>query len=116
MDWCELPFEEANHSPVPVLSHPEHITVKSGEMFTLDAFESTDPDGDSFSFLWFNYPEAGSYKKLIKVNGAENVHMAHFTAPMVEKTETAHFILKVTDRGTPQLTSYKRVIVSIEPK
>jgi hypothetical protein len=115
MDWCEKTFEEANHAPVPILSHPEEITVKSGETCTLDAFESTDPDGDSFSFLWFNYPEAGTFKKLIKVNGTENVHKAHFTAPNVDKKETAHFILKITDKGSPQLSSYKRVIVTIKP-
>jgi hypothetical protein len=116
MDWCLRSFDDANHPPVPVLTHPEHITVKSGEGFTLDAFDTTDPDGDSFSFLWFNYPEAGTYKKLIKVNGAENAHMANFTAPEVDKEETAHFILKVTDKGEPQLSRYKRVIVKISPK
>lgn len=116
MDWCLMSYEEANHPPVPVLSHPEQITVKSGEDFTLDAFETTDPDGDSFSFLWFNYPEAGTYKKIIKVNLAENVHIAYFTAPEVDKKETAHFILKVTDKGEPQLSRYKRVIVTILPK
>lgn len=108
--------EEANHPPVPALIHPAHITVKSGEGFTLDAFDTTDPDGDSFGFLWFNYPEAGTYKKEIMVNGAENVHLAFFTAPEVEKKETAHFIVKVTDRGEPQLSRYKRVIVSILPQ
>jgi len=86
-----------------------HITlrVKSGASFTLNAFETTDPNGDSFSFLWLNYPEAGSYKKLISLNGAENVHAVYFTAPEVTKEETAHFILKVTDRGEPQLSRYK---------
>jgi hypothetical protein len=116
MDWCLMSYEEANHPPVPVLSHPEQITVKSGEEFTLDAFETTDPDGDSFSFLWYNYPEAGTYKKLIKVDLAENVHIAYLTAPKVDKKETAHFILKVTDKGEPQLSRYKRVIVTILPK
>jgi len=116
MDWCLLNYEEANHPPVPVLSHPDQITVKSGEGFTFDAFNTTDPDGDSFSFLWFNYPEAGTYKKLIQINGAENLHMANFTAPEVDKKETAHFILKVTDKGEPQLSGYKRIIVTIIPK
>ena len=115
MDWCFMPYEEANHPPVPVLSHPEQISVKSGEGFTLDAFDTSDPDADSFSFLWFNYPEAGTYNELIKVNGAENVHLAYFTAPKVNKEETAHFILKVTDRGEPPLSRYKRVIVTILP-
>ncbi|MBL6446722.1 DUF1593 domain-containing protein [Fulvivirga sp. 29W222] len=116
MDWCIMSYEEANHPPIPVLSHPEKITVRSGEGFVLDAIQTIDPDGDSFSFLWFNYPEAGTYKTLIKPNGAENVHIVYFTAPEVENEETAHFILKVTDRGVPQLSSYKRVIVSIQPK
>lgn len=116
MDWCLMSYEEANHPPVPALSHPEQITVKSGESFTLDAFDTSDPDGDNFGFLWFNYPEAGTYKKAIKVNGAENVHMAYFTAPKVEKVETAHFILKVTDKGEPQLSRYKRVVVTVIPK
>ncbi|MGQ1945587.1 nucleoside hydrolase-like domain-containing protein [Geofilum sp. OHC36d9] len=115
MYWCIRSYDEANHPPVPVLSHPDQITVKSGENFSLDAFETTDPDGDSFSFLWFNYPEAGTYKKMIKVNGAENVHSVNFTAPVVTKTETAHFILRVTDKGEPQLSRYKRVIVTIIP-
>jgi hypothetical protein len=115
MDWCLKSYEDANHPPVPVLSHPEQLSVKSGESFTLDAFGSYDPDGDNISFLWFNYPEAGTYKKGIKVNGAENVYKVHFTAPKVDKEETAHFILKVTDKGEPSLTRYKRVIVTIRP-
>ncbi len=115
MDWCLMSYEEANHPPVPVLSHPDHITVKSGEGVTLEAFDTTDPDGDSFSFLWFQYAEAGTYKKAINI-GAENVHLANFTAPEVDKEETVHFILKVTDKGEPQLSGYKRVIVTIVPK
>jgi len=116
MDWCIKSYEEANHPPVPVLGHPKEMTVKSGEGFGLDASGSYDPDGDNLSYLWFNYPEAGSYKKLIKVDGAENAHGAYVRVPEVEKNETAHFILKVTDKGKPPLSRYKRVIVTIVPK
>lgn len=115
MDWCVKPFSEANHPPVPVLSNPTEITVKSGEGFGFDASNSTDADGDSLSFLWFNYPEAGSYKKFIKIDSAENSHGAYVIAPKVEERETAHFILKVTDKGTPALSRYKRIIVNILP-
>ena len=116
MDWCTKSYDEANHPPIPVLSHPEQITVNAGEGFGLDAFDTTDPDGDSYSFLWFNYPEAGSYKKMIKITGAENAHGTYVIAPEVDKKETAHFILRVTDKGEPQLSRYKRVIVAIIPK
>jgi len=116
MDWCTKPYDEANHPPVPALNHPENITVKSGEGFGLDASGTTDPDGDNLSYLWFHYPEAGSYKKMIKINSAENACGVYVIAPEVEKTETAHFIFKVTDKGKPQLSRYKRVIVNIIPK
>jgi hypothetical protein len=116
MDWCLKSFQETNHPPVPVLAHPGEITVKSGEGFGLDASGSYDPDGDNLSFLWFNYPEAGSYKETIKIEGAENAHTAYVIAPKVTKKETAHFILRVTDKGNPQLSRYKRIVVTILPK
>ncbi len=116
MDWCTQSFEEANHPPVPVLGHPEEITVKSGEGFGLAAYDSYDPDGDNLSFLWFHYPEAGSYHKEIKLGPPENSHGIHGTAPVVDKKETVHIILKVTDKGEPQLSRYKRIIMTVVPK
>ncbi|MEQ8684878.1 MAG: DUF1593 domain-containing protein [Imperialibacter sp.] len=115
MDWCTMSYEEANHPPTPVLEHADRLTVKSGEGFGLDAFSSTDPDGDNLSFLWFHYPEAGSYKKQIDIS-AENVHGVYVKAPVVDKEETLHFILKLSDKGSPVLTRYKRVIVTVVPK
>jgi hypothetical protein len=116
MDWCIKSHQEANHPPVPVLGHSEQITVKSGESFGLDASGTFDPDGDNLTFLWFNYPEAGSYKKELKLGPPENSHGIYGTAPEVEKEETIHIILKVTDKGEPPLSRYKRVIVTIVPK
>jgi hypothetical protein len=116
MDWCTKSFQEVNHPPIPVLNSEGEITVKSGEGFGFEANNTYDPDGDSFSFLWFNYPEAGSYQKRIKAEGPENENGAYFIAPIVDKKETAHFILKVTDKGSPHLSGYKRLIVNIIPK
>lgn len=116
MDWCFLSYEEANHPPVLVLSHPEQINVKSGDGFMLDAFNSYDPDGDNLSFLWFQYPEAGSYKKAIRLGPPENSHRIFGSAPVVEEEHTVHIILKVTDKGEPPLTRYKRVILTIQPE
>ena len=116
MDWTFMPYDKANHAPVPALAHPDQITVKSGDVFFLDASGSTDPDGDHLSYLWFQYPEVGTLKKPVRINGAENIYRVPVTAPSVDKPETTHFILKVTDKGKPSLTRYKRVIVTILPK
>ncbi|MFL9845355.1 nucleoside hydrolase-like domain-containing protein [Flavobacterium rhizosphaerae] len=115
MDWCIRPYDKANHPPVPSFKHQEEITVKSGEYFTLDATGTYDPDGDHISYLWFSYPEAGSYKKPLITN-VQNSYRANIQAPSVDKIETAHIILKVTDTGTPRLSRYKRLIVTILPK
>ena len=115
MDWSTKPYKEANHPPVVKLSPGTRLTVRSGESFTLSAAGSNDPDGDHLSYLWFQYPEAGSYKEPIKLGYAENHHTVSGQAPVVGKPETAHFIVKVTDMGSPALTRYGRVIVTIVP-
>jgi hypothetical protein len=117
MAWTTRSYRECNHPPVPRLAHSDHLTVHSGEVFHLDASGTSDPDGDSMSYVWFSYPEAGTYKKKISFAPyAANLYDLPVTAPVVDSTVTLHFILKVTDKGTPPLTRYKRVIVTVLPK
>ena len=118
MEWCTSIYNEANHPPVVKLNEPEEFSVKSGDYFKLDADGSYDPDGDALSYLWFQYPEAGTYKGIVSFGMlAENLYNVHtIKAPEVDKPQTVHFILKVTDKGNPPLSRYKRVIVTIVPK
>jgi hypothetical protein len=116
MEWTTKNYNEVNHPPVPKLAHPDHFTVKSGSQFHLSATGTYDPDGDSLSYLWFQYPEAGTYKGIITFSPyAANLYDLPVTAPVVTSPQTIHFILKVTDKGTPRLTRYKRVIVTVIP-
>lgn len=112
MDWTVMPYEAANHPPVPPPG--EEITVRSGEHFLLDGSRTTDPDGDAVSYVWFQYPEAGTYAEPIGLY-AENLYRLYIRAPEVDEPQVTHFILAVTDKGTPPLTRYKRVIVTIVP-
>ena len=116
MDWTVKSLAEANHAPIPALNHPSELTVKSGAGFHLDARPTRDPDGDSLSFYWFNYPEAGTLKEQpVKIQSAENMARVYVVAPQVAQTQTLHFILEVTDRGSSALTRYQRVIVTVQP-
>jgi len=117
MLWTTKSFSECNHPPVPRLAHSDHVTVKSGEQFRLSAAATSDPDGDSMSYLWFQYREAGTYNDNVSFRPyAPNLYELPFTAPVVDSLQTIHFILKVTDKGTPPITRYKRVIVTVVPK
>ena len=116
MDWATKNYSDCNHPPIPRLAHADRLTVKSGQEFRLSAAGTSDPDGDSMSYLWFQYPEAGSYKGIVSFRPyAPNLYELPITAPTVDSEQTIHFILKVTDKGKPALTRYKRVIVLVTP-
>lgn len=116
IDWTRKTFKEVNHPPVVRTTHPDHFTVKSGEEFFLNADGTTDPDGDSMSYLWFQYKEAGTFPAYISTRPySPNLYRLPITAPKVDSPKTIHFILQVTDKGTPALTRYKRIVVTVEP-
>jgi hypothetical protein len=115
MDWCVNDYKHANHPPVVKLGIPDRITVHSGDIFQLDARPSYDPDGDALSFFWMQYKEPSTYKQYMHIGMPTMVWLHTIVAPKVKHKETVHFILKVTDHGTPALTRYHRVIVTILP-
>lgn len=116
MQWTTKSFLECNHPPLVKLGHSNHLSLKSGETIRLSAAGTKDPDGDSMSYLWFAYNEAGTYKGPVSFRPyAPNMYEVPFTAPIVSSEQTIHFILKVTDKGVPALTRYERVIVTVRP-
>lgn len=115
MDWSVAKnFSDANHPPIVTLNHPNEITVKSGEKVILSG-KATDPDGNSTTYNWIYYKEVGSLTASRFVLENTKNQEVNFTAPKVNSTKTMHFILEVTDNGTPNLTRYQRVIVTVLP-
>ena len=116
MLWTTKNVTECNHPPVPKLAHSENLSVKSGQKFHLNADGTIDPDDDSMSYFWFQYREAGTYNGRVSFAPyAANIYDLPVIAPNVNSEQTIHFILKVTDKGSPALTRYKRVIVTVTP-
>ncbi len=116
MDWCVADtYTNANHNPIAVVNGKLQRTVSPGEIVTLDATGSYDPDGDELSYEWIYYKEAGTYGENIDLINS-NEQIASFVAPAVTSPKILHFILKVKDSGSPILTGYKRVIVTVVGK
>jgi hypothetical protein len=107
---------------VPKLGHPRELTVKPGGRLALSAAGTSDPDGDAMSYRWMHYPEPGTFTfssgrsaRPLVIEGADQPQ-ATFVAPAkFGRAGTAHVILAVTDAGSPPLTRYERVIVTVEP-
>lgn len=119
MDWCIRDYAHANHNPIAVLNGDTgkdvlRMTVPPGTTVQLSADGSQDPDNDSLSYGWWQYGEADSYEGSVPISNPKTKH-ASFVAPRVKKAETIHIILEVMDQGTPNLTSYRRLVVTVNP-
>jgi hypothetical protein len=116
LDWCVKEYDDANHPPAVKVEPAATAVVAPGQRVTVDATGSTDPDGDPLQFEWTWYPEAGTYRgpppALEPSAGGARVS---FAAPVVDAACTAHLIATVTDDGSPPLTRYHRLVVSVRP-
>ncbi len=113
MDWCVAgEFADANHPPVVRLGHEENLAAEAGTTITVSAEGTTDPDGDTLTYRWWQYTSAGEGSVRLAIadpsRPATTVHI-----PECSKG-TAHLIVEVTDDGTPPLTRYRRAVIHID--
>jgi hypothetical protein len=124
MDWTILPKDKANHPPVAKVDQETRLTAKASDRIKLSANSSSDPDGDALSYQWFCYSEAGSFP-VSSARSGQPIEVKNFDQPeawfdvptqrvMAPGTGTIHVILAVTDHGSPRLTRYQRVIVTVK--
>lgn len=114
-DWCIKPYASANHPPVVMLNHAANLKVKSGETVNLSALGTTDSDGDTLIYQWWQYEEADTYTGAIPIQNAAN-RDASFKVPNdAGPGNTIHIVCEVSDKGSPPLTRYQRVVITILP-
>ncbi len=133
MTWTVADFAHANHNPIAVVNGQSgtaviEMDVEAGKSVLLDAGQSSDPDGQSLYFHWFQYAEAGAAdgnRGTVTLTGAETsrVEVKAESAcrplwlPLIpcRGAGVAHIILAVTDNGAPPLSAYRRIILHIHP-
>lgn len=113
-DWCVKSYEDANHEPVVVLAHNADIHASAGDEVVLSAEGTTDPDGDSLTFTWWQYAEAGTYTGDVVIGEPTNVRTSVKVPSDVKSGDTIHIVCEVNDNGKPQLTRYQRVVIIVK--
>ncbi len=91
------------------------VMARSSDKIVLDASPSTDPDQHQLRFEWLIYPEPGTFRGQVPTIENAMSPQATLVAPQVDSRQTLHIILMVTDDGTPPLTRYRRVVLTVDP-
>ena len=112
MNWA---LNESGVQPdsVVVLDHPLNLNANPNNTIKLSAKGTNDPDGDEVIYRWWQYEEADSYEGSIKILNADKQNSSFKVPADAKKGDTIHIICEVTDKGSPQLTRYQRVILTI---
>jgi hypothetical protein len=95
------------------------ITASPGARVTLDAAGSYDPDHDPIQYHWWQYQEVSNAAfgpvrpPALKLENESSARASFVVPAPVAAGTVFHIILEVHDDGTPSLTSYRRVIVTV---
>jgi hypothetical protein len=122
-------LSEANHPPQVVVNReggrsPLRITSCAERVVRLSAEGTRDPDAaNKLLYRWWQYREAsgGVNPQEISITGADSrdaILVAPVTAKPAPNVEVPsevlyHIIVSVTDDGSPALTRYRRVLLSV---
>jgi Protein of unknown function (DUF1593) len=111
-EWQFADYAHANHPPVAFVSRDQqNITAAPGDLVHLVGM-AADPDGNQISTRWWQYLEAGTYPKKVKIQNSNSLTADLLVPADAVSGQTIHVILQVTDNGAPPLTRYQRVVIT----
>jgi hypothetical protein len=112
LKWSVTPkYANANHAPVVKIEGPLHVMASAGEKIRLNGIVS-DPDGNTVLSKWWQLP-AGTYTKQVTISNPGSMQTKIEVPKDAVAGQTIHIILEATDNGSPSLTSYQRMIITV---
>jgi hypothetical protein len=118
LKWCVKPYDEANHNPKVIVNQhtdasPLLLKANAGDVLSLEASKSFDPDGDRLTFQWYFYHEI-LFNPLLSLKIKQKGKSCVVKIPKEISKGFYHLILEVTDDGSPSLHAYKRIIINVQ--
>jgi cellulose-binding protein len=113
-DWCVKPYEQANHPPIVVLAGARDLEAAPGATVDLNVSGSTDPDGNRLFTSWWVYRDPSTHKGDVAIKDPGAAVTTLQVPANAKPGDTIHVIAQVTDGGSPPLTRYARVIITVK--
>jgi hypothetical protein len=115
MKWSVTPtFAGANHDPVVTLRTSAHVSARPGETVKLEGTAS-DPDGDTVTAKWWRWKDVDTYPGDVTIANPPSLATTFQVPSDAKAGQTIQLVLEATDNGTPPLTRYQRVVVTVAP-
>jgi hypothetical protein len=114
MKWSVTPkFGDANHPPQVKIKGPLDISARAGSTVSLEG-EVSDPDHDTVAVTWWQYNDAGTYLGDVTFSDPAALTTTLHVPEDAKSGQIIHIIFEATDSGTPRLTRYQRVVVTVQ--
>lgn len=121
MDWANISdYASANHHPIAIINGDKtkrvlKIDALAGTNVQLNAAESYDLDNNSLTYNWFFYKEPGTYNGTVTIQGGTTASPT-IQIPSDANGKEIHIVLELKDEGSPNLYSYRRMIINATNK
>ncbi len=111
--WSVTPvYAGANHEPRVSIRGSSRISARPGATVRLEGMTS-DPDGNAVAVRWWQWKEVGTYPGQVTISNPTALATSMQVPVDATAGQTIQLVLEATDNGTPPLTRYQRVIVSV---
>jgi hypothetical protein len=113
LKWSVTPrYADANHAPIVEIEGPLDLIASRGETIRINGNVS-DPDGNKVSIQWWQF-QVGTYPDKIGISNEHTAQAKVLIPKNAASGQTIHVILEATDNGSPSLTAYQRVIITVK--
>ncbi|TDO48065.1 uncharacterized protein DUF1593 [Kribbella sp. VKM Ac-2527] len=102
----------ANHHPKASVAEGLDLIRHPGETVTLHG-KASHPDGNAVTLRWWQYQEAGTFPSTVRLSAIDDNSTALQIPRDAEPGQTIHVILEAMDNGSPALTHYQRVVITV---
>jgi hypothetical protein len=111
--WSVTPtYAGANHEPRVTIRGSSRISARAGETIRLQGVVS-DPDANAVAVRWWQWKDVDSYPGQVTLSNPTALATNMRIPADAAAGQTIHLILEATDNGSPALTRYQRVIISV---